>query len=86
MLDELREEEIVNKVGGRYKLSTLIQKRMIALSAGARPLVNLRTDDKMAIVIAEIMQDKIYLDTSGVAAAVDEAKLGADTGDLDEEG
>jgi DNA-directed RNA polymerase subunit omega len=65
MLEELKEEEIVNKVGGRFKLSTLIQKRMIALNQGARPLVDLRTGDKMAIVIQEIMQDKIFLDTSG---------------------
>jgi DNA-directed RNA polymerase subunit omega len=65
MLEELKEEEIVNKVGGRFKLSTLIQKRMIALNQGARPLVDLRGVDKMTIVIQEIMQDKIYLDTSG---------------------
>ncbi len=63
MLEELREEEIVNKVGGRFKLSTLIQKRMVALNAGARPLVDLNTDNKMEIVIKEIIQDKIYLDT-----------------------
>ena len=63
MLDELREEEIVNKVGGRFKLSTLIQKRLVALNAGARALVDLNTDDKMEIVIQEIMLDKIYLDT-----------------------
>ena len=62
MIDELREEEIVNKVGGRFKLSTLIQKRLVALNAGARPLVDLPTDNKMEIVIQEIMQDKIYLD------------------------
>lgn len=65
MLEELKEEEIVNKVGGRFKLSTLIQKRMIALNQGARPLVEVRTSDKMSIVIQEIMQDKIFLDTSG---------------------
>jgi DNA-directed RNA polymerase subunit omega len=64
MLDELREEEIVNKVGGRFKLSTLIQKRMVAINAGSRPLVDLKTDNKLEIVIQEIMQDKIYLDTS----------------------
>jgi len=62
MLDDLKEEGIVNKVGGRFKLSTLIQKRMVALNTGAKPLVDLRTNDKMAIVIAEILQDKIYLD------------------------
>jgi DNA-directed RNA polymerase subunit omega len=65
MLDELKEEAIVNKVGGRFKLSTLIQKRMVMLNTGARPLVDVRGGDKMAIVIQEILQDKIYLDTSG---------------------
>jgi DNA-directed RNA polymerase subunit omega len=64
MLDELREEQIVNKVGGRFKLSTLIQKRLVALNAGSRPLVDLDTTDKLKIVIQEIMQDKIFLDTS----------------------
>jgi DNA-directed RNA polymerase subunit omega len=65
MLDDLKEEAIVNKVGGRFKLSTLIQKRMIALNSGARPLVEVRGGDKMSIVIQEILQDKIYLDASG---------------------
>jgi DNA-directed RNA polymerase subunit omega len=65
MLDDLKEEAIVNRVGGRFKLSTLIQKRMVALNTGARPLVDLKTTDKMAIVVQEILQDKIYLDNSG---------------------
>jgi DNA-directed RNA polymerase subunit omega len=71
MIDELKEEEIVNKVGGRFKLSTLIQKRMIALNQGARPLVDLRGFDKMTIVIQEIMQEKIYLDLSGRVQTVE---------------
>ena len=65
MLDELKEEQIVNKVGGRFKLSTLIQKRMVALNTGAKPLVEARGLDKMSIVIREILEDKIYLDASG---------------------
>ena len=65
MLDDLKEEGIVNKVGGRFKLSTLIQKRMVALNTGAKPLVDVKTADKMAIVIQEILQDKIFLDLSG---------------------
>ena len=74
MLDELKEEEIVNKVGGRFKLSSLIQKRLVALNRGARPLVELQTKNPMEIVVAEIMQDKIFLDTSGnVAVASDES-------------
>ena len=62
MIEELKEELIVNKVGGRFKLSTLIQKRLIALNQGARPLVEARGVDKLQLVIQEIMQDKIYLD------------------------
>jgi DNA-directed RNA polymerase subunit omega len=65
MLEELKEEAIVNKVGGRFKLSTLIQKRMVALNTGAKPQVEARGADKMTIVILEILQDKIYLDASG---------------------
>jgi DNA-directed RNA polymerase subunit omega len=79
MLDELKEEGIVNKVGGRFKLSTLIQKRMIMLNTGARPLVDVRGGDKadkMTIVIHEILQDKIYLDAS------DQVQLRGSAGDV----
>lgn len=71
MIEELREEEIVNKVGGRFKLSTLIQKRLVALNAGARPLVDLKTPDKLQVVIQEIMQDKIFLDSTNTVRTVD---------------
>lgn len=64
MYDELKEEAIVNKIGGRFKLSTLIQKRMVQLNQGARPLIDTHQKDKMAIVLQEILQDKIYLDGS----------------------
>lgn len=65
MLEELKEEEIVKKVGGRFKLSTLIQKRMVALNRGSKPLVELQTKNAMEIVVHEILNDKIYLDLSG---------------------
>ena len=65
MHDELKEEEIVNKVGGRFKLSTLIQKRLVQLNRGSRPLVDAKPNqDKISIVLQEILQDKIKLDTS----------------------
>jgi len=69
MHEELKEEAIVNKVGGRFKLSALIQKRMVALNTGARPLVDVKTTDKMAIVIQEILQNKIFLDLPPEAKA-----------------
>lgn len=62
MYDELKDDALVDKVGGRFKLSTLIQKRLVALMKGAPPLVDLDTKDRMKIVLREIMEDKIYLD------------------------
>ena len=73
MLDEFKEEEIVRKVGGRFRLSSLIQKRLVALNRGARPLVELPTKNLMKVVVEEIMQDKIFLDASGDLAVTEKA-------------
>jgi DNA-directed RNA polymerase subunit omega len=76
MLDDLKEEWIVNKVGGRFKLSTLIQKRMVALNTGAKPLIDAHgISDKMQIVLREILEDKIYLDTAGNVQQVANATM-----------
>lgn len=86
MLEELKEEEIVNKVGGRFKLSTLIQKRLVQLNQGSRALVNVDTHDKMSIVLQEIVQDKIVLNTDNEVAVVDDldtAIAAAEAPDLD---
>ncbi len=77
MLEELKEEEIVNKVGGRFKLSTLIQKRLVQLNRGSRPLVENPSLNKMETVLQEILQDKIFLSAAGEMAVVDH-----DEGDL----
>jgi DNA-directed RNA polymerase subunit omega len=83
MIDALKEEEIVNKVGGRFKLSTLIQKRLAAINAGARPLVDMDTKDKMEIVVQEILQDKIYLGASNQVKITSEAMSAGGPPELD---
>ncbi len=72
MIDELKEEQIVNKLGGRFKLSTLIQKRLSMLAAGARPLVELKGGDRLQTVIQEILQEKIFLDSTGNVGTKDD--------------
>lgn len=79
MLDAFKEEAIVNKVGGRFKLSTLIQKRLVALNRGAKRLVDLPTRNQMEIVVAEILQDKIYLDTTGNVRTIQDDSLDVDS-------
>ena len=73
MYDELKEEEIVNLVGGRFKLSTLIQKRLVQLNQGSNPLVDTTSNDKMEIVLQEIRAGKIRLDMSDNIQIADEA-------------
>jgi DNA-directed RNA polymerase subunit omega len=63
MIEELKSTEIINKVGGRFKLTALVQRRLQELLAGARPLID-DTEEmtQMEIVIKEILQDKITID------------------------
>ena len=63
MIEALRSEDIVTKVGGRFKLTALIQKRLVELLEGARPLVERKpgmTD--IEVVVQEILEDKIAID------------------------
>jgi DNA-directed RNA polymerase subunit omega len=74
MLEDLKSEKIINKVGGRFKLAALVQKRMGELLQGSRPLIE-DTDGKtmMEIVVQEILQDKITIEGS----PLDQKKAGA---------
>lgn len=62
MIEALKSDEIVNKVGGRFKLTALIQKRVLELMNGARPLVEHDNMTDLEIVVQEILQDKIAID------------------------
>jgi DNA-directed RNA polymerase subunit omega len=69
MIEALKSDEIVNKVGGRFKLTALIQKRMLELMDGARPLVEREGLTDLEVVIQEILQDKIAIDYEGSGLA-----------------
>ena len=69
MIEALKSDEIVNKVGGRFKLTALIQKRMLELMDGARPLVEREGLTDLEVVIQEILQDKITIDYEGSGLA-----------------
>jgi DNA-directed RNA polymerase subunit omega len=62
MIEALKSDEIVAKVGGRFKLTALIQKRMLELMDGARPLVERENMTDLEVVVQEIVQDKIAID------------------------
>jgi len=62
MIDELKDNRIVDKMGGRFKLTALIQKRLKELMEGSRPLIeDTKGMSQIQIVIQEILQDKITI-------------------------
>jgi DNA-directed RNA polymerase subunit omega len=63
MIEELKSTDIINKVGGKYRLTALIQKRLGELMEGARPLIeDAKGKTQLEIVVQEILQDKITID------------------------
>ena len=62
MIEALKSDEIVQKVGGRFRLTALIQRRLGEIIDGARPLVERNGMSDLEVVIQEIMQDKITID------------------------
>jgi len=62
MIEALKSDEIAKKVGGKFKLTALIQKRLQELIDGARPFVERRGRTDLEVVIEEILQDKIAVD------------------------
>ncbi|TVQ30285.1 MAG: DNA-directed RNA polymerase subunit omega [Phycisphaeraceae bacterium] len=69
MIEALKGDEIVNKTGGRFRLCALIQRRLVELMEGARPLVERDGRTDLELVIEEILQDKIAIEDSGEHAA-----------------
>jgi DNA-directed RNA polymerase subunit omega len=63
MIDELKNTKLIEKLGGRFKLTALVQKRLLELMQGGRPLIE-DTEGKtqLEIVIEEIKRDKITID------------------------
>jgi DNA-directed RNA polymerase subunit omega len=62
MIEALKSDEIVTKCGGRFKLCSLIQRRVVQLMEGARPLVAREGRSDLEVAIDEILRDKITLD------------------------
>ncbi len=62
MIEALQDDELVNRVGGRFKLTALIQKRWLELLQGARPLVPVEGKSDIEIIVQEILEGKIGID------------------------
>ncbi len=59
MIEALRDDDIIDKVGGRFKLAALVQQRWLELIQGSRPMVDPKGLTEMEVVIREIEEGKI---------------------------
>ncbi len=69
MIENLMSDDLINRAGGRFRLTALIQKRWLEILQGARPMVDSAGLTEMEIVIEEIAQGKVSIDceASGLA-------------------
>ena len=71
MIEELKSEEMINKVGGRFKLTALVQRRLGELLQGSRPLIeDTQGMNLLEIVVQEILQDKIAIEGAPIGDEV----------------
>ena len=61
MIEAFKDDDLIDKFGGRFKLCALIQRRLVEILDGARPLVERDGRSDLELVIEEIMLDKITL-------------------------
>lgn len=70
-MDDARLERLTRMVGGRYRLASLVQKRIQELVAGQRTFGDSRpaaADDLMERVLREIEEGRIVLQLPGAAS------------------
>jgi DNA-directed RNA polymerase subunit omega len=61
MIEELKEDRVINEMGGRFKFTALAQARVRELMEGGRPLVERRGRSDFEVAVDEIVQGKISL-------------------------
>ena len=62
MLEALKDDTLIHRVGGRFKFTALVQHRIRELMEGARPLVERKGRSDFEIAVQEIAEGKIALE------------------------
>ena len=54
-------KEVIDRMGGAFKATALLQKRLKALNQGAQKLVDVTSRNQFDIAFAELLEEKIAL-------------------------
>ncbi|WP_432800174.1 DNA-directed RNA polymerase subunit omega [Poriferisphaera sp. WC338] len=65
MIEALKDDKVINELGGRFKFTALIQHRVRQLMDGARPLVDRQGRSDFEIAVQEIIEGKITYQLTG---------------------
>jgi len=62
MIEAIKDDELAKKVGGVFRLTALVQRRLKELIEGSRPLVDPQGKNLVEIAIQEIDEGKVIID------------------------
>ncbi|NLE59817.1 MAG: DNA-directed RNA polymerase subunit omega [Planctomycetes bacterium] len=79
MIEVLKDDKIINMVGGRFKLTALMQKRWLQLMNGARPMIDATGKTELEIITQEILEGKIVPDFAPPAREAAAEETASDT-------
>ncbi|MEM7624625.1 MAG: DNA-directed RNA polymerase subunit omega [Planctomycetota bacterium] len=64
MIEALKDDTVINNLGGRFKFTSLVQHRVRQLMDGDRPLVERLGRTDFEVAVQEVVEGKITLELS----------------------
>ena len=61
MIEAFRHHELIDKMGGRFKVAAFIQRRWLQFLQGVRPTVSSKGLTEMEVIVKEILEGKIEM-------------------------
>lgn len=68
MIEALKDDKVINQLGGRFKFTALVQHRIRELMEGARPLVERHGRSDFEVAVQEIVEGKIAINPTTAPA------------------
>ncbi len=73
MIEALIDDDLIDRIGGRFKLTAMIQRRWLQLMQGARPMVDTKGKTDLEVIVQEIVEGKIELVSPDAGADEEDA-------------
>ena len=62
MIEALKNDELIKRVGGAFRLTALVQRRLKELIEGARPMIDTQGKTLVEVAVEEIAEGKVVID------------------------